>query len=474
MLGSSALADENSVLQTAANRRPNIVLLIADDLGYGELGCQGNPEIPTPHIDALAESGVRCTQAYVTAPNCSPSRAGLLSGRIPMRFGYEFNPIGARNEDPGTGIPASELLLPEYLQNEGYVCGMVGKWHLGGVADFHPHRHGFDRFFGFMHEGHYFQPAPWLDTTLMLRRQQLPAEFGDRYRAADNRWYSSHMGHNEPDYDANNPILRDGQPVDEQEYLTDAFTREAVSFIEQNRQTPFFLALTYNAVHSPLQAKNETLQKLSHIEDIHRRIFAGMLVDLDSSVGAVVDCLERLDLRRDTMIVFLSDNGGPTRELTSSNLPLRDGKGSMYEGGLRVPMIVSYPGQLPSGQVCDEIVSSLDIYATCAAMLDSQPRDRRGKIQPIEGHDLRRVLSGQSPSEHNTLFWRQGGRAALREGDWKIVAPGRDATNRKWELYNISDDMSESNNLAETKPGLLEKLQSKFSTLDKQMAPPLF
>ncbi len=146
----------------------------------------------------------------------------------------------------------------------------------------------------------------------------------------------------------------------------------------------------------------------------------------------------------------------------------------MYEGGLRVPMIVSHPGQLPANKVCDEIVSSLDIYATCVAMLGSQPRDRRGKAQPIEGHDMRRVLSGQSPSEHNTLFWRQGGRAALREGDWKIVAPGRDAANRKWELYNLADDMSETRNFATEQSELLEKLQTKFLQLDQQMAPPLF
>lgn len=474
LLVGRALASEIPNAQRFLPERPNIVLLIADDLGYGELGCQGNSEIPTPHVDALARSGVRCTQAYVTAPNCSPSRAGLLSGRVPMRFGYEFNPIGARNEDAGTGIPASELLLPEFLQNEGYVCGLIGKWHLGGAADFHPHRHGFDRFFGFLHEGHYFQPAPWDDTTLMLRRERLPAAMGTRYQAAENRWYSSHMGHNEPDYDANNPILRDGQPVDEQEYLTDAFTREAVQFIEENRTTPFFLSLAYNAVHSPLQAKDDTLANLSHIDDIHRRIFAAMLSDLDTSVGTIVAALERLELRRDTLIIFLSDNGGPTRELTSSNLPLRDGKGSMYEGGLRVPFIVSHPAALPAAITCDQVVSSLDIYATCAAMLGSQPKDRRGKTQPLDGHDMRELLLGNQETQHDALYWRQGGRAALRDGDWKIVAPGRDVHNRKWELYNIPADIGETNNLADENPERLTQLQRQFDLLDAQMAKPLF
>ncbi|HBE68164.1 MAG TPA: N-acetylgalactosamine-4-sulfatase [Planctomycetaceae bacterium] len=454
--------------------RPNIVLLIADDLGYQELGCQGNTDVPTPHIDALAQSGVRCTQAYVTAPNCSPSRAGLLAGRIPTRFGYEFNPIGARNEDPGTGIPAAEFLLPEFLQRQGYVCGLVGKWHLGGSADFHPHRHGFDRFFGFNHEGHYFEPAPWKDTTLVLRRETLPRSFGTRYQASPRRWYSSHMGHNEPDYDANNPILRDGQPVDEQSYLTDAFTREAVSFIQENRHTPFFLALTYNAVHSPLQAKTSTFEKFSHIEDVHRRIFAAMLSDLDESVGEVVRTLDKLEIRRNTLIVFLSDNGGPTKELTSSNKPLRDGKGSMYEGGLRVPFVVSFPGSLPAGEQCDEVISSLDIYATAASILGQEPISRRGDRQELDGQDMLPVLRGETPSRNDTLYWRQGGRAALRSGDWKIVAPGRNPNDRRWELYNIASDLTESTDLAQENPIVLNRLRGEFESFDETMQEPLF
>lgn len=449
--------------------RPNIVLLIADDLGYGELGCQGNTQIPTPHIDALANTGVRCTQAYVTAPNCSPSRAGLFSGKFPTRFGYEFNPIGARNEDPDAGIPSKELLLPEYLSTEGYTCGLIGKWHLGGAAEYHPARHGFDNFFGFLHEGHYYEPSPWRNTTLMLRRRSLPSDFGTRYQASPNRFYTSHMGHNEPAYDANNPIMRDGQPVVETDYLTDALAREATQFIERNRQTPFFLALAYNAVHSPLQAKNTTLTRFAYIEDLHRRIFAAMLSDLDGSVGTVMECLDRTGLRDKTLVIFLSDNGGPTRELTSSNLPLREGKGSMYEGGLRVPFIASWPGTIRSGGVCTEVVSSLDIYATCTQLLGGQPR------QVLDGHDLLPVLADPSQaSKHERLYWRQGGRAALRQGPWKIVAPGRNPLEREWELYHIDTDISESNNLAAENPERLKQLIAAFEQLDADMAAPLF
>lgn len=464
---------------TDSSELPNIVLLVADDLGYGELTYSdrgpgplqfpGNAQIPTPHIDDLARSGVVCTQAYVTAPNCSPSRAGFLTGRTPTRFGYEFNPIGARNEDSGTGIPAAQTTLAELLREVGYTTGLIGKWHLGGAADYHPLRHGFDEFFGFLHEGHYFAPAPWPGITSFLRRRHLPVGSQERYTATERLIYSAHMGHDEPPYDANNPILRGGQPVEEVAYLTDAFTREATSFITRHRETPFFLCLTYNAVHSPLQAKDETLAGLGHIEDIHRRIFAGMLSDLDHSVGAVMGALDELELREKTLVFFLSDNGGPTRELTSSNLPLRDGKGSMYEGGIRIPFIVSWPTQIPTGQACHAVVSSMDILATAAAASGAQVPEY------AEGQDLLPLLNDpMAQSRHKTLYWRQGKRAALRHGNWKIVSPGLHAQQRIWELYDMGSDISERENLASKNPSTRDELQRIWEELDRQMAEPLF
>ena len=203
------------------------------------------------------------TQGYVTAAYCSASRAGLLTGRYQTRFGYEFNPIGAQNEDPAAGLPTSERTLADVLVNAGYVTGLIGKWHLGGTAKYHPIRRGFDEFFGFMHEGHYFVPPPYRQATTWLRRKVLPGGGMGRWTSTDGRSiFSTHMGYTEPDYDADNPIYRAGQPVDEQNYLTDAFTREAVDFIDRNADRPFFLYLAYNAVHSPalasvlLQCKN--------------------------------------------------------------------------------------------------------------------------------------------------------------------------------------------------------------------------
>ncbi len=461
---SQAVAEQADA--TSASR-PNVLLLLADDLGYGELGCQGNPQIPTPHIDALAHNGIRCTQAYVTAPNCSPSRAGLFSGRISTRFGYEFNPIGARNDDVGVGIPLTESMLAEQLRDAGYATGLIGKWHLGGTADFHPLRRGFDEFFGFLHEGHFYVPSPWRNVTTQLRRLTLPVEGQTVYQASPTLVYSTHMGHNEPAYDANNPILRGGQPVQESEYLTDAFTREACDFIQRHAGQPFFLCVAYNAVHSPLQAKNETLAKFDFIPELQRRIFAAMLSDMDSSVGAITKTLDEFDLSRNTLIFFLSDNGGPTRELTSSNSPLRDGKGSMYDGGLRVPFIIRWPARLSAGKVCHEVISSLDIMPTLAGVCGLPPHAE------LDGQDLLPLLRGESSTGHRQLYWRQGSRAALRRGDWKIVSPRQIQGTREWELYHIADDHSESNDLAGSHAGKLQELLDIWETYDAQMSPPL-
>lgn len=458
----------------AQDSPPNIVLLIADDLGYGELGCQGNPQIPTPHIDSLAESGMRCTQAYVTAPNCSPSRAGLLTGRTPTRFGYEFNPIGARNDDLRTGLPTSEVTLAEHLHAAGYTTGLIGKWHLGGASDYHPQRHGFDEFFGFLHEGHFYRPPPWDETVSMLRRKTLPpisGTTGNRHRVSANLWYTNHMGHDEPIYDANNPILRGGTPIVEPEYLTDAITREAQSFLKRYQDVPFCLTIAYNAVHSPLQSTRSSFNRFSHIEDEHRRIFAGMLASLDASVGGILATLDETGCSERTLVIFLSDNGGPTRELTSSNAPLRGEKGSMYEGGLRVPMLVRYPGKVPAGGVCEAVVSSLDIFPTCAKLSGG------GLPDWLEGQDLIPLFNSKSQptsADRPPLFWRQGGRAALRHGPWKIVSPGRDATQPRWELYNIEQDISESRNLTRVHPKVLQDLVERWQTLDAEMAAPLF
>ncbi|MDZ4684654.1 MAG: sulfatase-like hydrolase/transferase [Planctomycetaceae bacterium] len=458
---------------TEPSRRPNLVLLIADDLGYGEPGCYGG-ELPTPHIDALASSGVRFTAGYVTAPFCAASRAGLLTGRYQTRFGFEFNPIGAVNADPAVGLPVKQKTLADRLRDAGYATGLVGKWHLGGTAKFHPQRRGFDEFFGFLHEGHYYVPQPWSDVTTWLRRKRLPDGSQGRWTSPDGRvLWSTHMGHNEPDYDADNPLLRSSQPVDEQSYLTEAFTREAVRFIDRHRAQPFFLCVAYNAVHSPMQATDADLKRFASIADPQRRIFAAMLASLDDSVGAILKSLHDAGLDRDTIVVFLSDNGGPTRELTSSNRPLRGEKGSLYEGGLRVPFLMRWPGGLPAGRVEDRAVISLDVFATMsiAAGVATSPSE-----DALDGVNLRPYLNGQNAADpHDALFWRVGPKGALRQGPWKLHRPGpqRPGENR-WELYHLVDDVGEARNLSERHPDRVRAMEETYERFNSEMVEPLW
>lgn len=450
----------------AAEPRPNVLFIIVDDLGYGELGCYGGQEIPTPNIDALAASGVRFTSGYATAPFCAASRAALLTGRYQTRFGFEFNPIGAKNAEAGVGLPLSERTIGDRLRDAGYVTGLVGKWHLGGTAPFHPQRRGFDEFFGFLHEGHYYVPPPWRDVTTWLRRTSLPDGSKGQWRSPDGTLiWSTHMGYREPDYDADNPILRSSQPVAEASHLSDALTREACSFIERHRQQPWFLCLSYNAVHSPMQASNAYMAKMAHIPDTQRRIFAAMLAQLDDCVGRVLSQLKKTGTDGRTLVFFVSDNGGPTKELTSSNAPLRGGKGDLWEGGIRVPFILSWNGRLAPGQVIDWPVTTMDATATALAVANA---DRERGM--LDGRSLWPWLADNSQAAPEaTLYWRVGKKHALRRGPWKIVRSGG-----QWGLYNLIDDPSESRDLAATEPERVEELEKAWDQWNEQQVKPLW
>ncbi|QDT53262.1 Arylsulfatase precursor [Caulifigura coniformis] len=447
--------------------RPNIVLIIADDLGRGEPGCYGG-DLPTPNIDSLAAAGIRFNAGYVTAPFCAASRAALLTGRYQNRYGFEFNPIGAANADPEVGLPLYETTLPDLLRLAGYSTALIGKWHLGGTAAFHPQRRGFDEFFGFLHEGHTYVPSPFEGHVTWLRRRRLPDGGVGRWTSPDGRMiWSTHLNSFEPDYDADNPILRSSQPVDERENLTDAFTREAERFLERNRSQPFFLCLSYNAVHSPIQARSDDLGKFAHIEDIHRRLFASMLSHLDDGIGRVVHKLRELGIEENTLVVFLSDNGGPTRELTSSNHPFRGQKGQLFEGGIRVPMIMKWPARYPKGRVEERMVSALDLLptATAAAGLTG--------LQGLDGVDLTPALSTDSTDEiHAGHYWRVGESAAYRAGDWKILCRFHEAGLPVWELFNLKDDPAESTNLAAKNPEQVDRLERAWRVLNNRMIPP--
>jgi arylsulfatase A-like enzyme len=413
-------------------RQPNILLILADDLGYGELGCQGSNEIPTPHIDSLAKNGIRFTDAYVSAPVCCPSRAGLLTGRYQTRFGHEFNAIGKQNLDPTIGLPLTEITIADILRQAGYATGLIGKWHLGGSEKYHPQKRGFDEFYGFLHEGHFFVPPPYRGMT-------------SRFRP------------NEPPYDDDNPILRGTKPITEPEYLTRALTREAVGFIERHKDKPFFLYLSFNAVHSPMQAPNAGLDRFKDIQDSHRRLFAAMLAEMDDGVGTILQKLRELNLEHDTLIIFLSDNGGPTAELTSSNAPLRGGKGTLWEGGVRIPFVMQWKGRLPAGMTYSHPVIALDILPTAAAAAGAKvPQDRK-----IDGIDLLPFLTGKKQNlPHEALFWRYGDSIALRKGPWKLVRqnePGKGKAS--FQLFDLSKDIGETKNLAAAFPQIERELR---------------
>jgi arylsulfatase B len=424
-------------------RPPNVVLIVADDLGYAELGCQGAADVRTPHIDSIARHGIRFTSGYVTAPVCSPSRAGLMTGRYQQRFGHELNAIGPQNRLPHVGLPPPEKTLAEYLRAAGYATGAVGKWHLGGTAPYHPQRRGFDEFFGFLHEGHFYVDGRRTKALSLLRPD-------------------------EPPYDDRNPVLRGSQPVGDFGYLTEMFTREAVAFIDRHRGRPFLLYLPYNAVHSPMQATEKDLARFPEITDKKRRVFAAMLAALDDGVGTVLGKLREAGLAQDTLVVFLSDNGGPTAELTSSNAPLRGGKGQLHEGGVRVPFLIQWEGRLPGGVVYDRPVSSLDILPTALAAAGVTPPDGA----KLDGVDLLPYLGGRNDrSPHEHLFWRYGGKAALRAGRWKLV---RDGGRNPWELYDLDTDSGESDDLASRKPEVVNRLKAAWEQWDAGMVKPLW
>src|SRR5579875_2853168 len=367
-----------AVGRAADRAQPNIVIILADDLGYADLGYQGCRDIPTPHIDSLARGGVRCTNGYVSGPYCSPTRAGLLTGRYQQRFGHEFNP--GNTADVHVGLPLTETTLADRLKAAGYATGLVGKWHLGQAPSLRPRRRGFDEFFGFLGGAHPYVPGKGA------------------------------------------PIYRGDSVVEEKEYLTDAFGREAVSFVERHKDHPFFLYLAFNAVHTPMDATDARLARFASISDASRRTYAAMLTAMDESVGKVLDALRSAGLEEDTLIFFLSDNGGPTMLGTtinaSRNDPFRGSKRTTLEGGIHVPFVVQWKGKLSAGRVYDRPVIQLDILPTAlaAAGVAAAPDWR------LDGVNLLPHLAGEaSAPPHDNLYWRMGEQTAIRRGDWKLV-----------------------------------------------------
>jgi arylsulfatase A-like enzyme len=422
------LAGTVSGVGRRGRRRPNIVVIISDDMGYADIGCHGCEDIATPNIDSIAQKGVRFTNGYVSCPVCSPTRAGLATGRYQQRFGHEFNtgpPPGGLEEH--VGLPLSEVTIANVLKSAGYVTGAVGKWHLGMAAHFHPLKRGYDEFFGFLHGGHSYVEAG-LGTF--------------------------------------NPILRGTDPVDEKEYLTDAFSREAVAFIERHREQRFLLYLAYNAVHTPMQGPERYRDKFKEIESAKRRIYAGMLTAMDEGIGSVLGKLRELGIEEETLLFFINDNGGPTPANGSDNGALRGTKGTMYEGGIRVPFMLQWPDRLKGGQVYEQPVISLDILPTAAAAAEAQVATG----SELDGVDLLPFLAGRKDGRpHEVLFWRRGEDHAVRKGNYKLVTTGG-VTG----LYDLGNDIGEGRDLKGQRPELFKEMQKVFADWNGRMVEPVW
>jgi arylsulfatase A-like enzyme len=445
---------------------PNIILIIADDLGYSDLASYGNPVIQTPNIDGLARNGARFTRAYVTSPICSPSRMGIMTGRYQNRFGSEYMPyeefdphflsylrkhyFALRRTNPGlktlhprlglnrskytTGLAPGELTLSQLLKANGYATGLVGKWNLGEDSGNHPVQRGYDY-------SYYFDAA-------LTRYVDDPIDT-NRYVAQHLPWAFSELPAWTP-RGGSTRIREGGNIVKDTGYLTFSLADKASGFIARNKDRPFFLTLTFNAPHDPFQAPRSYFDKLEAIPDRTKRVYTAMIEALDDAVGQVLHTLTEAGLDDNTMILFISDNGGATYTRATDNAPLRGGKCTHFEGGLLVPFFIRYPG-IQRSLVFNRPVSSLDILATVAAVTHTPlPADR-----PYDGVNLLPFLQADTGAPHPVFYWRSGYSRAICKGDWKLYENGKD--HQKF-LFNIDTDIGELTDLSGSRPDIVKQL----------------
>lgn len=434
--------DPVSESSNASGEKPNIILIISDDGGYSDLGFTGGDQIPTPHIDLLAREGVIFREGYVTASVCCPSRMGLMTGRYQQRFGAECNvPIiptpGFTKKD--LGLDTSEITIADELKKAGYSTMMIGKWHLGELAKYHPNKRGFDKFYGFLGGS----------------RSYWPLEKPNRGHA----------------------MMNNNQRVDEEKeikYLTDDLTDAALDFISDNMSNPFFICLSFNAVHTPMHAKEEDIEQFSSISFEKRRIYAAMTKSMDENIGRVTKKLQKHGLRKNTLIVYINDNGGPTSNNASNNEPLRGAKGSYWEGGIRVPFFMTWPANLPSMKKYDHPVSSLDIFPTILGAV--------GRVNTkisFDGVNLLPFLRGEKTSPpHEYLFWRLWRAAAVRKGRYKLIRVAEDPLKKDRKLLlpliliDLQNDPAEEKNVADEYPEITNDLLNALQNWEKELSQP--
>jgi arylsulfatase A-like enzyme len=447
-----ASADTASGQGDAPDQRPNVVVILADDLGYADVSANVDPAVrrfPTPNIDRLGAEGVRFTAGYVAAPVCGPSRAALMTGRYPQRYGFEFNngPPG-RDAAENLGLAPGELTIADLLGEAGYRTALVGKWHLGSNEAFYPTNRGFDEFFGFLPGGTaYIDPGlPGVHSVLMEERAA--GGSGTRGKALE--------------------LLRGAnrEVVDNMDrYLTDELTAEAEAFIGRNKDRPFFLYLAFNAPHTPLQVTQKYYDRFPQIDNEAQRIYAAMVSALDDGVGRVLAALDANGIAENTLVVFLSDNGCAAYipGLCACD-PLRGGKLSHFEGGVRVPFMLRWPDRVPAGTVHHLPVSALDILPTAVAAAGGRlPADR-----PFDGSDLVLQLQGSGLASRELFWWRAPMRS-VRVGDWKLWTSEQGDVGY---LFDLSRDPGERNNLFDTRPDKVKELSELMVRWHGDKAPP--
>lgn len=419
-----------AVLPAIAVQEPNIIVIVADDLGYADTGFQGAKDIETPHLDALAKSGVRFTNGYSSHPFCSPMRAGFMTGRYQQRFGYETNvPYDPHNSH--IGLPKDQRTIAQRLKTAGLRTAAIGKWHLGASAAHHPLARGFDFHFGFLGGGHdYFEV-------------DLARPMAEGYRL---------------------PLEKNGRPEPMEGYLTDVLSEAAADFIKGSQRKPFFLYLAYNAPHTPLQAPDFWLEKYASIGDEKRRIYAAMVSTLDAGVGRVLETLEAVGLREKTVVFFVSDNGGPEHANASDNGVLRGQKGEVYEGGVRVPFLMSWPGVVEGGRTFDHPVNTIDVACTTLALAGVKIEGD----ETLDGVNLMPFVTGENKSApHDAIFWRKvnGEAWAVRSGKWKLL---RASEAEPTALYDLDADITEYKDVSEANPEVVAELEAKFDAWNSQ------
>jgi arylsulfatase A-like enzyme len=439
----AALAMACPVLATAADapsRRPNVVLIVSDDHAYADLGCFGGRQVKTPNLDRLAREGVRATTYYVTWPACTPSRGSLLTGRYPQRNGlydmvrndmvnyrHQYKPEEyAVSPEMTLGLDVREQTLGDVLRRAGYRTGVVGKWDMGQAKRFLPLQRGFDVFFGFGNNG--------ID-------------------------YYTHERYGIPS------LFRGNERVKEEGYATDLFRREALRFIDESRDRPFFLYLPFNAPHAastygpekyPVPAKYLAMYPDMDPKANRTKCLA-MVTCMDEAIGAVLDRLAALGLERDTLVLFFADNGGAR---PGDNGPLRGFKAQMFEGGLRVPFLARWPARLPAGRVTDEFLTALEVLPTLAAATGAPLPEN----VTLDGHDMLPVLEGKARSPRTEMFWQRRGDKATRVGNYKWVESERGAG-----LFDLSRDLGETTDLSASHPDVLKRVRERWQAWRKQM-----